>query len=323
MIICVGFGWTGSSAVADWLQHNRAIEKTPGGEVNQIRLSCHFFQELVERKRYFGYKIALHTLLPDPDLRHEVLSNLGDPRKRLTYAQSMADFLYRKVKNIGSDIKIREKLESNLGGDVALHKNYIDGVESLLCAFMSGDVEKVNLSSVGLMNVFKRSNVITLFDNGINGRNLSYLQYVLQHSPKKSLALVVVRDPRDQFADMCLRGVKSKADLFFFIRRSLVDYSNIRNLMSSDLGNLYITTFERFLNYDKVEMEKLKQVVNEFVEGYGLASQWIESGPFHPEESRRNIDVHRQIPDWINRIIKKYLLQDYRALVRDINLISR
>jgi hypothetical protein len=229
VVFLCGFGWSGSSAVADWLYDSGKFSQ-PGIEQEILPISFGLCRALnaAEANYHLDTVLSAFALLPDNHLfKTQLKKNL--PKSSLplllTLSLSWIQFLIFRSARRKLTNRMDLALSALLSGDFRKSEGYISDVSGFFDILdqirQSGDSPETKSSiSESLTKYFTSillrltnahggaDNIVTL-DNAISGYFLRYFKYVDFSNFRRAHIITISRDPRDQFIDRVACSLKT------------------------------------------------------------------------------------------------------------------
>ena len=322
-IFTAGFRWSGSSAVSDWLESFSSIRKPEGceasyDEIRALNYGFNYFLKIILKNIYIGEKLARYSLCPDKSRWGAFFGSYFYKEKGLfSPAAAVADFLFmvaaKSRLNPGLD-KYGELLNTQLGTDYLNDSEYLETVkrftESVRNAVrkkpsdwseIASDRELSDSSSALFALFYDRYYIrgyIPVMDNAISGLNPHFFDLINSAHFSRKIIIFVVRDPRDQFAEL----VKFSAKTFsFMVKNFIYDYekkqkkiseyiSSMKNDTSSDVN---LISFEDFVCNSSGIRDNLKKTLADSMNEYEI-NYSFDNKVYSAENSLKNIGVWKK-----------------------------
>lgn len=299
LLFVSGFGWTGASAMVDFLRDFENVERSPSGEIQFIN-SLH--QIIIKLKS--GKELDLTNGLNEQIFLGEI---------PLKYKGKREEYHKEKL----------SKFFENFADDKTSYKEYSYKVLQDLIKYFGSNQKNLFKKTVTdyvlyIDEGFRKNNVIYIYDNTVSAQNLSFFENILPDEFSQLKIYVVDRDPRDQYYELIKRfesGHSSKSNLILnYFNKIINTIPFVKNILSSyyfvnkyhlkrrrgikkDIKNITknfgdnsieIIQFEDLvINEEGVRDRLVKDICNMYNTNYsGL-------NIFAPEESSENISVHR------------------------------
>lgn len=321
-LFVAGFHWSGSGAVADWLEGHDAIISTPAseaafGEIRAVNYGMRNLLLAAERPRLYGERLGRLAICPDSAIWPNLLGTLLQLQRPFPAPLlGITDLLYTAVARHHLTPRISQylpMLNSQLGQDFREDADYLSIVNNLaevlregVCrcpsrwdVVRSSEVSEAVSELVALFADRLQSNgTIHLFNNTISARYARQYHLINTKWFPRQVILFVSRDPRDQFAEL----VRFSGSTFSFsVRRFIAGYHRYHREVQ-DIVNEYaadprrivrLISFESFVHDSDDSRKRLHDELQRVWNEVGLKGSW-QSGTFDPKASIGNIGIWKK-----------------------------
>lgn len=299
VFVC-GSGFSGSSAVTDWLCDSSAFYYIPGQEIKAVGRGAIGLLNFRGAKKRRGLYQAKRALYPDPSSWSDVHLNSGWLRTSWRSPADIEDMIYTAVSDIARTclnrvVKLNTKEPAETKLSAALGKPFLEDHEfrikvndfAIACErnpHMNDEIVMDKFSSIiSHFHDAWRENGIPVFDNIIFRSNIRYIKHIGSPQFKRKLVFFVYRDPRDQYAEI----VKGNYLPLLRLRKFCESYKRVLTVASQEENKQNDTTmwiaipFEDFLLNDKNLRIRIEKHISDFLK-YEIPLEPAKGPLFHP-----------------------------------------
>jgi hypothetical protein len=337
IVLLCGFGWSGSSAVADWLYDSGDFSQ-PGIEQEILPISFGLCRGLraAERNTYLDAVLSAYALLPDSKLmKHQIKKSFANSNPHVSimlFFSRIKYYLYKAARR-----KLLQRMDSSLSnllrGEFRTDEHYLrdvslffDTLQKIRGANSGRDISKDSREQLEYIfsNIIHHfldrhadSEKITVLDNAISGYFLDYVKYIDFSRFDNVYVIIVTRDPRDQFVDRVANSLTTFAHSHKGFVGEYLKYQNLINSFMEDCAEeknvkIFDTNFECFIRNQSGLREKIWN--NFLADGVVGGAYRSEKRLFDADKSMRNIGLWKR--SGLSRQIS-YISRELSAFCRD------
>lgn len=257
-----GSSWSGASAIVDWIRNSHCFVKFPGQEIKAIGRGILALLEKLEKESVIGQRIAKRAFMPNSSIWPSV--GLDGLRSRVDAVDRVHELVYLLLKRTALQTpagqSFGEKLDDVMRRPYLNDEVYMQIVRELAKTLRSYSEYKTKDAVLDIVSDLvsyihdKWTDYgIPVFDNAFVRDTVRYTKLATSKIDKRAY-LFVVRDPRDQYAEVL------NARFIPLMRRSAFRksykrfYRDVRRLCHERLNSneiCRVIPFERFvLNVD-------------------------------------------------------------------------
>jgi|GEM_PF-5255097 len=315
-LFILGFRWSGSGAVVNWLTDHTPLVCPPLGEIMALNYGLTNFLRITEGQALHAESLARQAMWPQrqqwPELfgrslhchrpANWCLAGLADGVSRLVLPQL--------IKPVWQSFEPR--LNAQLRHPYANDREYMEAVKALMNALHEAMARRPRISPLETEAVRRTVNQmfalfydrwaeneqIPIFDNAITGRTIRYLNLLDSSYFQRRIVIFVRRDPRDQFTELVRL---SKGTWAGSVHRFISEYRN-RNTEAlaylsrhhdNDEVHAHMIDFEAFvLNPHGVRERLAEDIARKIQQPMQLRTG--TRSVFAAQQSQRNIGVWKK-----------------------------
>lgn len=273
-----GTGWSGSSAVHDFLLNYSNVIESEVGEQKIIAGLVKIYN-FKKGQALFGFRLG--KIMANPDLHPLTNFNVFSLR-------DLIDYLYTKLRVSDSMVdKFRDTFNHYIKSDYK--EKYINEIQKIQDDCEFGILTDLIKNIVEEIYKSDSLNSLFLIDNALNANNYEIINEVMKKMNGEAISILVIRNPLDQYSDLKTFANKKLYYIFHFC------FNYLRSLRSVK-GNtrIVVVKFEDFILSQHVRL-KIIQRINVQEEKSPLF--------YNPIDSTKNIDIWRGNLSIIERMI--------------------